>query len=134
MIITQNPSSKPCWETCAACYRCKDKGRYTKCHSCSGRHDPFLRTDPDPDDFCSCTEGILRWRAKDGRLIVSKYRSNPFATKLITETKTQDEKDWEAYVWDLREKLDNPNYDPILIDGKYASSHFKDLGSAPNAG
>jgi len=90
-----------------------------------------LRTDPDPDDFCSCTQGILRWRAKDGRLIISKYKTNPFKTKIITESKTQDEKDWESYVWDLREKLDNPNYDPILIDGKYSSSHFKNLGEVP---
>jgi hypothetical protein len=46
-------------------------------------------------------------------------------TKIITETKTQDEKDWESYVHDLREKLDNPNYDPIMIDDKYSSTHFK---------
>lgn len=127
MTININPSSKTCWKTCAACYRCADRGRYTECTKCSGRHDPFLRTDIDPDDYCDCTRGILRWRAKDGRLIVSPYKSDPFKTKIITETKTQDEKDWEAYVHDLREKLDNPNYDPISIDDKYASTHFKQV-------
>ena len=113
MTLSTNPSSRWCWNTCPACYRCADKGRYSQCSGCSGRHDPFLRTDPDPDDFCQCTEGVLRWRAKDGRLLVSQYRTDPFKTKIMSARKTQDEAEYDAYVKDLREKLDNPNFDPI---------------------
>ena len=110
-----NPSHEPCWETCSVCYRCANKGRYTKCNKCSGRHDPFLRVDPDPDDFCQCTEGVLRWRAKNGQLVIRKYNGNPFENKIQTEKITEDEKDWNAYLDDMREKLDDSDYNPIQI-------------------
>lgn len=128
MTINLNPSAKTCWSTCGACYRCKDKGRYTACGKCSGRHDPFLQTDVDPDDFCSCTEGILRWRSKAGQLIVRKYKSNPFESKVISESKTEDEQEWDAYVHDLREKFDDPNYDPITVNDQSSTNYFKQSG------
>lgn len=129
--MTENPSSKWCWETCSACFRCKNKGRFGQCGDCSGRHDPFLRTEVDEHDYCSCTEGVLRWRAKNGMLIVKRYTKNPFESKILTEAKTEDERDWEAYLKDLREKLDNPNYDPLLIEEDKRDNGFKHLGEAP---
>lgn len=127
MTVSTNPSYRWCWSTCSACYRCKDKGRYSQCSNCSGRHDPHLYSEPDPDDFCVCGEGILRWRARDGRLVIRKYSSNPFETKVVTEKKTEDERDWEAYLMDVRERMDNPNWDPIQItDVKPKGDPFRD--------
>jgi hypothetical protein len=31
------------------------------------------------------------------------------------EKVTEDERDWDSYVKDMREKLDNPNWNPIGI-------------------
>lgn len=115
MSSFSNPSEKWCWETCNACYRCANKGRYSHCENCSGRHDPFSRVDPHPDDFCDCKNGVLRWRAQDGKVFVRRYDRNPFKAKVIVENKTQDEKDWESYVQDMREKFDNPNWDPVKV-------------------
>ncbi len=110
-----NPSTLPCWETCGSCFRCIDKGRYTKCNECSGRHDPYGRTEADPDDFCDCRNGVLRWRTKDGQLVVRRINHNPYRGQVITDSRTQDERDWDAYLQDVREKMDNPNYDPIKV-------------------
>lgn len=109
----ENPVNLPCWETCTACGRCKNKGRYAKCQSCSGRNDPTCAKDPHPDDFCDCRNGILRWITKQGRLIIVKYKSNPYKTDIYKNHQTQDERDYESYLNDMRERLDDPTYDPI---------------------
>ena len=131
-----NPSSKPCWETCGSCYRCANKGRYTKCNSCSGRHDPAGMVDTHPDDFCLCTQGVLRYRHQSGQLIIRRFDRNPFAGSIIQNLKTQDEADFEAYVDDLRERFDNPNLSPIQMVDDHGnvsaydeSSYFKYLGN-----
>jgi hypothetical protein len=124
----QNPSTKACWITCGSCFRCGDKGRYTFCNKCSGRHDPFLQTIADPDDYCRCTEGILQWRAKSGQQIITKFNKDPFNSKVITETKTEDEKEWDQYLHDVRERMDNPDYDPISALDVQQTSGFKYLG------
>lgn len=111
----QNPSTKPCWTFCSSCNRCQDKGRYSKCGDCSGRYDPLGKTDPHPDDFCDCKNGVLRWRTQEGRLIITRFKSNPFKGKVNYEKKTQDERDWDSYVKDMREKLGDPNFNPITI-------------------
>lgn len=113
MSTNINPSARWCWNTCGACYRCGDKGRYSQCSGCSGRHDPFNRVDVDPDDTCQCTLGILHWKTKDGRLLISKYKNDPFKAKIQSAPVTKDEQDYDAYLKDLREKLDSPRFDPI---------------------
>lgn len=126
--MAENPSDKSCFITCKACFRCADKGRFTKCNSCSGRHDPFDKSSPNPDDYCRCTEGILQWVTQQGQLVVRKYTKNPFAGTVITESKTQDESDWENYLMDLREKMDNPTYNPVqFTEIDVFSSRFKTL-------
>jgi hypothetical protein len=111
----ENPSTKPCWAFCSSCNRCQDKGRYSKCVSCSGRYDPLGKTDPHPDDFCDCKNGVLRWITREGRLIITRFKSNPFKGKVKYEKKTQDERDWDSYVKDMREKLGDPHFNPITI-------------------
>jgi len=116
-----NPSSKECWTTCGSCYRCGDRFRYTKCYSCSGRHDPFLQAAPHDQDFCDCANGTLRWKGRDGKMIIRKYDRNPYVGQVVGVQKTEDERDWESYVHDLRERMDNPNFDPIqVVDAKNA--------------
>lgn len=109
----ENASEKDCWQTCASCYRCKNKTRYTKCAGCSGRHDPYGQMGPDLDDYCDCTQGVLRWRTKSGKLTITRMKSDPFAGQMLTERDTVDERDWNAYLQDVREKMDNPTWDPI---------------------
>jgi hypothetical protein len=109
----ENPSNKPCWVYCGSCGRCGDKGRYTKCNKCSGRYDPNGKIDVNNDDFCDCKNGVLRWKTKQGRLIVTRFKSNPFAGKVSYEKKSQDEMDWDSYVSDMRNKMGDPNWNPI---------------------
>lgn len=110
-----NPAYKNCWETCQSCYRCARKGEFSKCNSCSGRFDLNGCTDPDPDDFCDCRNGVLRYKRRNGQLVVTRFKTNPFKGEIKQATKTQDEADWDSYVHDLREKFDNPDYNPIEI-------------------
>lgn len=112
-----NASHKWCWETCTACFRCSNKGRYTACAGCSGRHDPSGCAGPDIDDYCDCKNGILRWRArKTDQMIIVKYNRNPFNGTALKEQVTDDERDWNAYLYDLREKMDNPTFNPIQYE------------------
>lgn len=46
---------------------------------------------------------------------MTRFKSNPFKNKVQYEKKTEDERDWDAYVNDMREKLDDPNWNPITI-------------------
>ena len=131
----QNPSTRDCWVTCKACMRCAQRGKYAKCVGCSGRHDPFGITDPHPDDTCTCTEGVLRFVTAEGKRTIVRYKSNPFAGTVTNTAKTQDERDWDSYLTSVREKMENPYFDPIIIDdGKAAlnprmGSEFKHLGN-----
>lgn len=104
-----------CWIFCPSCNRCQDKGKYSKCNGCSGRFDPEGTIEPDPQDFCDCRNGILRWKTKQGRLIITKFKSNPFKGTVKYEKKSEDERDWDSYVNDMREKLNDPHWNPITI-------------------
>lgn len=122
----QNPSDKHCWSMCSSCYRCSQKGCMSACASCSGRHDPNDRRYPDPDDYCRCAEGILQYKTQNGKLIVKKFYQNPFGGTVKTESASQDETDWQAYLKASREKLDDPNWDPITFyDGTSVDKWFK---------
>lgn len=111
----KNPTENPCWVFCPSCNRCQDKGRYTKCKGCSGRFDPEGVIDPDIDDYCDCKNGNLRWKTKQGKLLMTRFRTNPFKGTVKYEKKSEDERDWDSYVKDMREKLNDPNWDPIAI-------------------
>lgn len=110
-----NPSHRQCWGTCQSCFRCEDKGRYTHCKDCSGRHDPRGHIDPDIDDYCDCRNGILRWKTQKGQRVIVPIKSNPFGGKVMAESRTEDERDWESYLGEMRERFDNPNWDPIEL-------------------
>lgn len=111
-----NPTELPCYAACKACLRCSDKGKYAKCASCSGRYDPELKYDPyDIDNHCDCKNGVLRWRTKEGKLIITPYPSNPFEGAVVKERETQDERDWNAYLHQQREKRNDPSFNPIEI-------------------
>ena len=90
------------------------------CSSCSGRFDPQLRRDPyDIDDRCRCREGVLQYRTKVGRLIVTKFPTNPFEKRMVFDAMSQDEKEWEQYVNEERERLNDPSFDPVqFANGK----------------
>jgi hypothetical protein len=111
----QNPSNKDCWTYCTSCSRCADKGRYTHCNKCSGRFDPKGKIEVHPEDFCDCKNGTLRWRTQEGRIIMTKFKSNPFKGQVKYEQKSEDERDWDSYVSDMREKMDDPTWNPITI-------------------
>jgi hypothetical protein len=57
----------------------------------------------------------LRWRTQQGKIVRVQFKSNPFKGKVKYEKKSQDERDWDAYVRDMREKMDDPNFNPITI-------------------
>lgn len=118
----QDPQMKTCFKPCTACYRCADKGRFTMCNKCSGCMDPAGKIDPDPDHYCDCAQGVLRWRARDGRLIITRYPRNPFAGSIKTTAESEDKRDFQAYLQEYREKMENPYVSPITatIDGKQA--------------
>lgn len=109
----ENPADKRCWETCQGCYRCAAKGTRLACRGCSGRFDLHGVTDPIEDDRCRCTEGILQYVKKDATFVQIKYRINPFKGKVLQIEKTEDERDWEAYLNELRERFEDEHYDPI---------------------
>lgn len=114
----QNPTEKQCWSYCFSCGRCEDKGRFTKCKGCSGRYDPQGRIEPHPEDFCDCRNGTLRWKTQTGKVIITKFRSNPYAGSVTYEKKSEDERDWESYLKDMREKMNDPDWNPMTIVGE----------------
>lgn len=123
----ENPSDLPCWDTCLSCFRCENKGQYAQCNRCSGRHDPEGHRDPyHIDDRCRCREGILQYRLKNGHMIQRKFYSDPFAGKVVTDAESQDEQEWNRFVDEQREKLDDPNFDPIQFDDGSSTRDFID--------
>lgn len=55
----------------------------------------------------------MQWVTQEGRVVGFRFKSDPFAGTVQYETVSQDESDWQSYLNDAREKLDDPNYDPI---------------------
>lgn len=104
-------NEQSCFKLCRSCGRCDSKGKWAKCNSCNGRS---TRERPaDRDDYCRCTEGIMQLVTKNGRFIQRKFLSDPFAGRVITDAETEDERDWNTYLAEKREQLDDPTYDPI---------------------
>ncbi len=129
----ENPSTLPCWSTCSSCFRCEDKGKYAKCNRCSGRHDTDAQRDPyDIDDRCRCKEGILQYRLQTGQMIQRRFYSDPFAGKVVTDSVDQDEIEWNQYVDEQRERMDDPNFDPIQFDDGTSTKDFIDRARRGN--
>ena len=122
----ENPADKVCWSYCTSCGRCENKGAYSKCGGCSGRYDPQGQRHPDRDDYCRCKQGILQWVTKEGRLTQVQFKSDPFAAVVKYEKIDQDEADWESYLKDTREKLDDEHWDPIKFDDGSSSQAWLD--------
>jgi hypothetical protein len=124
----KNPSDRACWEGCSSCGRCEKKGS-TNCPNptnCSGRFDPRGMRHPHVDDFCDCKNGILRWVTGEGQLCHTKFLSNPFAGVVKYKGKSNDELDWENYLNDVREKTDDPDWDPIQIGDDKSAQRWLD--------
>ncbi len=114
-----NPAEKRCWKLCPSCFKCSEKGKLDACGSCSGRFDPgvALKWDPyDRDQYCDCKNGILRHKLQDGRMMVRKFLTNPFAGKVVTDAVTEDERDWNQYITEKREQLGDEHFDPLRFD------------------
>lgn len=108
-------SDQSCFYACRSCSRCEDKGRYARCASCNGRADP--KRPAHPDDTCRCKEGVLAVRLANGRLIKRRFESNPFKGSVQTDAETQDERDWNSFIADKQNQMNNPNWNPIQIEG-----------------
>lgn len=124
----QNPTEKDCFRLCVSCYRCADKGRYAACSTCSGRNDPQRKMAPEDyrDDRCDCANGILRWRTREGRLIIAKIPGDPYAGKVRGETQTADERDYNAYLRNMRERTGNEHWDPVRFEGGASTNEWFD--------
>jgi hypothetical protein len=46
---------------------------------------------------------------------MTRFKTSPFKGQVTYEKKTEDERDWDSYVKDMREKLNDPTYNPITI-------------------
>ena len=106
---------RSCWNPCKSCMRCEDRKKYAKCASCTGRVDRLREREPDPDDYCRCKEGILQIVTKKGMMVQRKFLSDPYKGKVTTDAESEDEADWNQYVAEKREQLDDPSFNPIQI-------------------
>ena len=112
----RNPLNKPCWKTCMSCGRCANKGTRPDCTGCSGRVDEYGQKVPHIDDYCRCAEGILQLVAKNGKLYQVRMTNNPFGGSVKTDNKTEDERDYESYLAQKREHLDDSSWDGVVFD------------------
>lgn len=119
-----DPGNKYCWKYCTSCGRCANKGSRPECGGCSGRLDPKGQRHPDRDDYCRCTQGVMQWVSDKGQFLQFKLLSDPFKGTVKYEGNTQDEADWESYLKDAREILDDEFYDPIQIGGVGGASEW----------
>lgn len=87
---------------------------------------------PCVDDYCRCTEGILQWVTKDGKLLQVRLRSDPYASTVQYEAQSDDEADWDSYIKDMREKLGDEHWDPVQFND--GTSTYDYMQKAKNQG
>lgn len=128
MSVGTNPvvDRRECWKPCRSCFKCEDQGKFAKCASCPGRADFYRRMYNDPDSYCDCRNGILRHRTQAGRLIVRKFLSSPYGGSVRTDAVSEDEEQWNAYIQERREFLQNPTWDPIKMPDGSGASEWSD--------
>ena len=132
-----NPHLRPCWQTCMSCGRCDKKGTSACPHpnTCSGRFDPRGQRHAHPDDYCRCKDGILQWVTKQGRATQSRMSGDPFKGNIKHETTTADERDYNQYVNEMREKLNDPDYDPVhYLNGEGAQTWLEEYNAGRKIG
>jgi hypothetical protein len=124
----RDPCTRSCFEPCAACSRCNKRGS-SVCpfpNSCSGRPDREGMREPHPDDLCQCTQGVMRWVTKEGKVIVRKYLRSPFVTEVKTDAVTADEQDWNHYIDEQRELRNDEFWDPVqFTDGTSTTDYYR---------
>ncbi|HJS83543.1 MAG TPA: hypothetical protein VJ742_11990 [Nitrososphaera sp.] len=59
-------------------------------------------------------------------MVIKKFLSDPFAGKVHTDAESQDERDWNSFINEKREQLDDPDWDPIKFTDGTASSTWLD--------
>lgn len=128
MGIGINPVTerRDCWKPCRSCWKCEDQGKFAKCATCPGRADYFRRMYPDPDSYCDCKNGVLRHRTKWGQLIVRKFMSSPYEGRVQTDAISEDEEEWNNYLNERREFLQNPTWDPVRFLDDTSTSGWAD--------
>lgn len=123
----RDPFTKHCWKTCGSCGRCSNKGSRSECNNCSGRVDEYGQKVPHVDDRCRCTEGILQLVNKDGKMYQIRLQNNPFKGKVTYDQKTEDERDYEAYLRSERERRNDPTWDPVMFDDGTSTQDWSNL-------
>jgi hypothetical protein len=58
----------------------------------------------------------MRWVTKKDFLVIRRFESNPFKKNVQTDAKKEDERDWDAFISEKREAMDDELYDPIVFD------------------
>ena len=58
---------------------------------------------------------------KQNRLIIRRFKSNPFRGSITTDAVNPDERDWNAFVTEKREQFNDPMYDPLRFSDKGGS-------------
>jgi hypothetical protein len=46
---------------------------------------------------------------------MSRFKTNPFKGNVRYEKKSEDERDWDSYLKDMRNKMGDPNWNPVSI-------------------
>jgi hypothetical protein len=46
---------------------------------------------------------------------MTRFKANPFKGQVKYQKKSEDERDWDSYVADMRNKMGDPNWNPISI-------------------
>jgi len=49
-------------------------------------------------------------------MVKNKLPNDPFQESVDTNQETEDERDWESYLQDKREQLNDPEWDPIQFE------------------
>lgn len=48
--------------------------------------------------------------------MVRQFQSSPYGGEVQTDAESQDERDWNSFISEKREQLDDPTYDPIQFE------------------
>lgn len=124
----RNPVNKHCFVMCSSCFRCEKRGS-SACPAkdkCSGVPDKEGIRVPHPDHYCTCKEGVLRWVTKKDKLVIRRFESDPFKKNVQTDARTEDEKDWDAFITEKREAMNDEFWDPLVFnDGESVSEWAK---------
>lgn len=123
----RNPVNRHCFVMCSSCFRCEKRGSSAcpKPNTCSGVPDKEGIRVPHRDHYCECKIGVMRWVTKKGFLVIRRFESDPFQKNVTTDAKTENERDWDAFISEKREAMDDELYDPIVFDDGTSTEAWK---------